>query len=91
MTTDAAETPPKKPRKRRVLRIIALAIFGIVALLAIVVAIGVYKPISRRAGSVVATAHAPDFSLEDQSGATTTLAALTARGPAVLVFYRGFW
>jgi peroxiredoxin len=32
-----------------------------------------------------------DFALRDQNGQTRTLAELTARGSAVLVFYRGGW
>ena len=32
-----------------------------------------------------------DFALSDQNGQTRTLAELTARGAAVLVFYRGGW
>jgi peroxiredoxin len=36
-------------------------------------------------------APAPDFSLRDQRGETVALSALLARGPAVVVFYRGFW
>jgi cytochrome oxidase Cu insertion factor (SCO1/SenC/PrrC family) len=51
----------------------------------------VYRPIARRPGLVVAAVQAPEFSLEDQKGTTVTLASLTANGPAVLVFYRGFW
>jgi peroxiredoxin len=34
---------------------------------------------------------APDFSLSDSTGATVTLAELTADLPCVLVFYRGHW
>lgn len=34
---------------------------------------------------------APDFSASDTGGQTVTLAGLLASGPAVLVFYRGFW
>lgn len=32
-----------------------------------------------------------DFALSDQNGQVQTLAALTAEGPAVIVFYRGGW
>ena len=88
--TDERPTEPK-PRKRRVLKWIGLIFLGVVVVLGAVVAFGVYRPIARRAGTVVASAQAPDFSLTDQTGAPATLAALTARGPAVLVFYRGFW
>jgi peroxiredoxin len=34
---------------------------------------------------------APDFSLPESTGATVTLAELTADMPCVLVFYRGHW
>ena len=32
---------------------------------------------------------APDFSLTDENGKTTTLSKI--KGPVVLVFYRGYW
>jgi cytochrome oxidase Cu insertion factor (SCO1/SenC/PrrC family) len=34
---------------------------------------------------------APDFTLEDQRGRKVTLSEARARGPVVLVFYRGYW
>lgn len=34
---------------------------------------------------------APDFTLADPSGRSVTLSQVTARGPVLLVFYRGFW
>ena len=37
------------------------------------------------------TATAPGFSLSDQAGKPATLADALARGPVVLVFYRGYW
>ena len=36
-------------------------------------------------------APAPDFTLPNQSGQPVSLAALRARGPVVLSFYRGRW
>lgn len=36
-------------------------------------------------------APAPEFSLPSHTGESVTLAQLTANGPAVVVFYRGFW
>jgi hypothetical protein len=34
---------------------------------------------------------APEFSLKDERGRVVTLADLTQRGPALIVFYRGYW
>ena len=36
-------------------------------------------------------APAPDFTLPNQAGQPVSLAALRARGPVVLSFYRGRW
>ena len=38
-----------------------------------------------------AQALAPDFVLPSHAGGTVSLSSLLARGPAVLVFYRGHW
>jgi len=43
------------------------------------------------AAPVAEQARAPDFELPAHDGRTVTLAELVARGPAVLVFYRGHW
>ena len=44
------------------------------------------------AGTVQAQqATAPTFTLEDQDGKPVALQAMLARGPVVIVFYRGFW
>lgn len=42
------------------------------------------------AAAIPAT-NAPDFTLEDQTGRPVTLSAEYARGPVLLVFYRGHW
>ncbi len=34
---------------------------------------------------------APDFSLKAHTGQTVSLAKLRARGPVMVVFYRGYW
>jgi len=34
---------------------------------------------------------APEFSAVDAAGGAVSQSGLRARGPAVLVFYRGFW
>jgi len=36
-------------------------------------------------------ARAPDFSVRAHDGRTVTLGDLLAKGPAILVFYRGHW
>lgn len=36
-------------------------------------------------------AAAPDFNLPDQAGNSVTLESLLEKGPAILVFYRGYW
>ncbi len=36
-------------------------------------------------------AAAPAFSLPSHTGETVTLAGLTQKGPAIVVFYRGHW
>jgi AhpC/TSA family protein len=33
----------------------------------------------------------PDFKLSSHEGNTVSLSSLTQKGPAVVVFYRGFW
>lgn len=85
--------PPVAPPARRFkrLRVALIAMLGVLAVLGVVAAALVYKPLHRRAGTVVAAGLAPDFALTDANGASVSLASLTARGPAVLVFYRGFW
>ena len=40
---------------------------------------------------VAEQARAPDFELPAHDGRTVSLSQLVARGPAVLVFYRGHW
>jgi len=44
-----------------------------------------------RAPSVATNTPAPAFSLPDSAGKSVSLAELTAKGPAVVVFYRGYW
>ena len=87
---EGAAAKPRS-RARRILKIVALAILALVVVLGGLALFGVYRPLARRAGTAVAATEAPDFSLTDQAGATVTLASITARSPAVLVFYRGFW
>ncbi|NUP09404.1 MAG: hypothetical protein HOW73_25405 [Polyangiaceae bacterium] len=47
--------------------------------------------VSTRGPSVPQGAIAPSFTLKSHLGTEVSLDSLTAQGPAVLVFYRGFW
>lgn len=67
------------------------AFFVLAAAMSIVAFGGCGYWVSTRGPGVVGSGVAADFSLRDQNGATVTLDGLLARGPAVLVFYRGFW
>jgi hypothetical protein len=71
---------------RRVL-VVALVVATVFAA---VVIHGVYRHLPTRGPGVV-TATAAEFTLPDASGRPTALSTLLAHGPAVLVFYRGFW
>jgi hypothetical protein len=44
-----------------------------------------------RTPSVATNAPAPAFTLSDSAGKQVSLAELTAHGPAVVTFYRGYW
>ena len=80
----------KRCRLRRILAIAGIVVGTLVVLLGGLTVATVYKPIhTRGAGAVSGTA--PDFTLPDQAGAPVALADLVAHGPAVVVFYRGFW
>ena len=47
--------------------------------------------LATRGASVPTGQVAPAFSLVSHDGQTVTLDSLLTRGPAVLVFYRGYW
>ena len=46
---------------------------------------------AKRSSPVATGETAPDFTLTDQNGHKRTLSAQLAKGPVVLVFYRGYW
>ncbi|HEY3817606.1 MAG TPA: hypothetical protein VGL81_10565 [Polyangiaceae bacterium] len=87
-----AETEPTKssrPRRRR-WRTVLLALAAMLVTLATYTYFHTWR-LSTRGTPLAAGTVAADFTLPDHSGGTVSLAALTAKGPAVLVFYRGFW
>lgn len=47
--------------------------------------------VSPRSAALPDHARAPDFTLVDHRGEKVGLGPLLERGPAVIVFYRGFW
>ncbi len=47
--------------------------------------------LSTRGTNVPTGQTAPPFSLASHDGTTVSLDSLLARGPAVLIFYRGHW
>lgn len=47
--------------------------------------------LSTRGPSLPEKASAPDFTLQSHEGKTVHLADELRAGPAILVFYRGFW
>lgn len=70
-----------------------IILYSLIAVVALVAGYGYFFTwrLSTRTPSLATGVQAPDFSLKDQSGRTVTLASLTQNGPAVLVFYRGYW
>ncbi len=63
----------------------------LVAIVAAVVVASCTWRLKTRTTPVDPQADAPSFSLPDHNGKQVSLDSLTANGPAVLVFYRGYW
>jgi AhpC/TSA family len=80
-----------KPRTRKRLRTAAVAFLGVLVVLGGLAYFSIHRAIATRGPGEVQGGSATDFSLPDTAGKTVTLAELTAHGPAVLVFYRGYW
>ncbi len=80
-----------KPRTGRRLLVAVGALLGILLILGGLSYFSVHRAIFTRGPGEVQSGVAADFSLPDTAGKTVTLADLTAHGPAVVVFYRGFW
>ncbi len=80
----------RNPKRRRLVRRILLALVALVALFGAYFYFFQYRLSTRNPGTL-AKGTAPEFTLNDETGKATSLASLTAHGPAVLVFYRGYW
>lgn len=74
-------------RKRNVW--LALAILTSVATAAVVLRVGC--SIETRPSQALPLGLAPSFELTDQNGQTVRLVDKLKAGPAVVVFYRGYW
>jgi len=80
-----------QPRTRKRLLVGAAAVLGVLLVLGGLGYFSVHRAIVPRGPGEVQGGVAADFSLPDARGTQVTLAGLTAHGPAVLVFYRGYW
>ena len=84
---------PKQLRaepNRRSKRVIVLSLAALTALGA-VAAFSCNWKLKTRTPALDERKLAPDFSLPDHTGKAVTLDALVAKGPAVVIFYRGYW
>jgi hypothetical protein len=80
----------RKPKKMVLIGTAGVA--GAVALLgAALVATGCLPKIETRTAPIENAESAPEFELKDATGQTHRLTELIADGPAVVVFYRGYW
>jgi hypothetical protein len=59
--------------------------------LAVAAASGLGGCLATRGASVPAGQIAPGFQLKSHEGRDVSLDGLVAQGPAVLIFYRGYW
>jgi cytochrome oxidase Cu insertion factor (SCO1/SenC/PrrC family) len=69
-------------------RALSLAVLTAVA---VVAAVSCHWKLETRTPALDEKKVAPDFELPDHTGKTYGLDGLLAKGPAVVVFYRGYW
>ncbi len=66
--------------------------FSVLALIAIsLVIVSCFRNLETREPSIELKEAAPDFSLPTHDDQKVNLDLLLAKGPAVVVFYRGYW
>jgi hypothetical protein len=88
---ELASLPAMALRKRwRIVRNVLLSLVGLFLVFSVYEYFFVWRLSTRTTPAAVGST-AADFTLPDQEGRTASLAALSAHGPAVLVFYRGYW
>jgi hypothetical protein len=88
MTASAESSPtPRPPQKRGT----AIAITIGFATLALSLVFASCLKLETRTRSIAALEPAPEFELPDHRGQLHSLASLLADGPAIVVFYRGYW
>jgi len=68
-----------------------LWILGALGTVSALAALSTLACVKTRAPSVATNTSAPAFSLADSTGKQVSLTDLTAHGPAIVVFYRGYW
>ena len=68
-----------------------LGVLALLASVAAVIAISCNWRLKTRTPALEEKKVAPDFTLPDHTGEDHSLDALLANGPAVIVFYRGYW
>ena len=68
-----------------------MSLRGLGTVLVAVLALSAGCRLHTEGAPVAEQARAPDFELPAHDGRTVSLSQLVARGPAVLVFYRGHW
>ena len=71
------------------MRALALGLVGLLAL----VGYGAWSwwTLEPRGTPIQVARQAPDFALPDHRGTEVTLRSLLAKGPVVVIFYRGHW
>lgn len=80
------ERKPFLTRRKLIVGISALAALG-----GLISTASCLLSVSTRTPPIAEQAKAPEFSLPDQRGQTQSLNGLVAKGPALVVFYRGYW
>ncbi len=63
----------------------------LISLVMMIAAVSVYGQLRAPAKELKVGDKAPDFALPNPDGKIVTLSEYTARGPVIVLFYRGYW